>query len=104
MKDSLLANIKYVIPATTALLISIAPLNEQTILHGQDYSTPPKVASQDHCWDELSRNLTIPYFTYSKDIQQLEIIQNFAKNLIENMEELDPAIAEKVNENFWDLI
>jgi hypothetical protein len=41
---------------------------------------------------------------HSEDIQNLMTIEKFASTLLENMQDLDPVIANKVNENFWNLV
>lgn len=40
---------------------------------------------------------------YKYEVRE-EILENFAKKLIDNQVQLDPDIAKVLNENFWDMI
>ena len=36
--------------------------------------------------------------------EEKEILQNFAKNIINNSKDLDPKISKIITDNFWDLV
>jgi hypothetical protein len=40
----------------------------------------------------------------ANEIEQLNIIQSFALNLLENIKDLDPVFSKTVGEHFWDLV
>lgn len=39
-----------------------------------------------------------------KNLQQIEIIQEFALKLLQSCKEMDSEITKIINENFWDLL
>lgn len=107
MKNSLLTNIKFcILPATAAIMIYVSPI--------LDDSTPPPVKSlpvrqlqslHGYSWEKYPFSQNFCYdIGHAIEQQHFIIIQNFARRLIENMKDLDPIIAEKFNENFWNLI
>ena len=44
------------------------------------------------------------FLEYHMGQEQIQIIQNFASELLDNMEDLNPKYAKLVNRHFWDLI
>jgi hypothetical protein len=40
----------------------------------------------------------------AKDIEQFNIIQSFALNLLGNIKDLDPEFSKVIDEHFWDLV
>lgn len=107
MENVLLINGKYFcLYATAALLISSAPMHESTLLPSRNHLTAKgQTLKKKYSWEQLPSN---PYYDYtgmySEDIQNYIVVQNFASSLLENIQDLDPAIAKKVNETFWNLI
>jgi hypothetical protein len=58
----------------------------------------------DDSWEERSSAYYIIDGEVYEQRQQLEIIGDFAKNLINNSIDLDPVIAKALDKNFWDLV
>ena len=106
MQNDLLINGKYfVLSATAALLISSAPVSERTLMPSRNCAIDHGETLKKYPWEQLAAN---PYYDFtgihSEDIQHLMAVEKFASALLEKMQDLDPAIANKINENFWNLI
>lgn len=55
----------------------------------------------------IFRNTQTQYEVVSEDAllsQNIEAIHQFASNILENVEDLDPEFSELIDENYWDLI
>ncbi len=103
MNDNLLSKLKYIVPATATILVTIAPLDGSMILPSENYSV--QYGCQKYDWDQLPQNRFYRYKdAYLKDMDHLVIIKKFAKSMIENMEDLDPEISDMVSDNFWEMI
>jgi hypothetical protein len=60
---------------------------------------------QAFSWEEqLPSDYYVIDIEYYDPNRQIEIIQEFALNLIKNSREMDPEISKVVNDNFWDLL
>jgi len=86
--------------ATTAVLLYNYPgapgLNHTDFLN----PTTPMCVPEEMCFD---------YYGVSSEEQkraadQIEIIHQFASNILDNIKDLDPEFSKTVDENFWDLI
>jgi hypothetical protein len=85
------------------------------------YPTPNIIFSNIHAksylgayqWENNAANVTTgTYLTFKSelqsldytDIQKLNILQDFARDLVSNMQDIPVSFAEVLDESFWDLI
>ena len=105
MKDNLVINLSYFLPATAAIIFSVTPIDKTLSLRDKDIVYTQEQVQPGYSWEGLPKN---PYYSYengySKDMSRLIIVERFARRLVENIIDLDPIIAQKVNDNFWDLL
>lgn len=106
MENDLLISGKYfILSATAALLMSSAPVSDRTLMPSNNCAIDHVETVKKYPWEQLTAN---PYYdftgTHSEDIQNMITVEKFASTLLENMQDLDPLIANKVNEEFWNLI
>lgn len=94
------------VKAATAALLIYAPVFEPTLLPSKNYLPEQKSDAREISWNPWPQN---PYYDNAKnysseDLKNLMIIQEFASTLVANLQELDPEISRKVNEDFWNLV
>lgn len=93
-------------PVITGAILFYAPSFAPTLLPSRNYLSEQKSELRGNLWDPWPQN---PYYDNaekhsSEDMQNLMIIQQFASTLIANLQDLDPEISKKVNEDFWNLV
>jgi hypothetical protein len=89
-----------VLGLTTAAVLSLG-LGESDIIPSKMYAVGKPVFESNYSWEAEGC-----YFgsEYKEIFEKYEIIYGFAKKIIENSVDLDPAIVEFVSKNFWNLI
>lgn len=89
-----------VLGLTTAAVLSLG-LGDSDIIPSKMYAGGKPLVESKYSWE-----IEGSYFgsEYKEIFEKYEIIYGFAKKIIENSVNLDPAIVEFVDNNFWSLI
>ncbi len=93
-----------------ATLVLFATINTSTICVPFDSNMLPTCIpkydppNQINNWRELSLNNYPTSLSNNIELEKIDIIVSFSKNVIENSKDIDSEFVEIVNNNFWDLI
>ena len=69
-----------------------------------DNSYHTYVEQESSALTDISRTHYATIFSSDANADKVEIIHQFASNLLENIEDLEPEFSQVIDENYWDLI
>jgi len=91
--------------ATMIITAAVFMYHIGTYIPSQSYLIP---TNQDPYNKAMDNTTQTPFYDTKKDrekdIERIEILFNFAANLLEGMEDIDPELAAIINENFDELL
>ncbi|MGI8655745.1 MAG: hypothetical protein ACR2LC_11055 [Pyrinomonadaceae bacterium] len=91
------------LPQQTTGLLRVLPLLAVTLLPAANYT----VHQQESGYNRAYTNVGNQYYRLadplSEEQQQMQIIQTFAANLLENTKDVDADIARITSEQFWEM-
>jgi len=93
-------------------LVILATLSSSVVSfshEADDLSTPqlkPEIENYMEIsdWRDKAFNQSYDYNLHDKDVDKLNTMISFTKNLLENSTDIESEFVDIVNENFWDLI
>jgi hypothetical protein len=99
--DNVFDKIRYAIPVTlTAASLQFLNVPQLSSPLTENYRIP-KLKLINYSWEEGYMPSIMEY--YSSE-QKIEIIQNFAINLVKEIEDIPPEFSKVIDEDFWDLV
>jgi hypothetical protein len=88
---------------TAAAVISLTAV-DTSLVPSRNYHLT-KISSDPDQWESQHQNTVVSWsFTDSGLLSKLDIIHNFATDLLNESKDLRPEIVQMVNDNFWDLL
>lgn len=84
---------------------SVVSLSHET----ESYLTPQHEAEFEHHvniadWKDNAFNSSFDYSFHNEDVEKINTMVSFTKNLLENSKDIESEFVDIVNDNFWDLI
>lgn len=84
---------------------SVLSLTHET----ESYLTPKHEATFKHYediadWRDKAFNKSFDYSFHNEDVEKINTIISFTKNLLDNSKDIESEFVDIVNDNFWDLI
>jgi|SRR5690606_14981850 len=97
---------------TSLNLIVLATLSTSVVSLGHEIEnqlTPQYEAKFDYNtniadWKDNAFNSSIDYSFHNEDVDRMNTMLSFTKNLLENSKDIESEFVDIVNDNFWNLI
>ena len=93
-------------------LVILATLSSSVVglsYETESYLTPQHEAKFEHHaniadWKDNAFNSSFDYSFHNEDVEKINTMVSFTKNLLENSKDIESEFVDIVNDNFWDLM